>query len=198
MKHAYIHNEITSPISLKEALLHKILTNCNMIHVKKGNYVQRSGEREGQSFYVKKGLLRYYSIDEKGKEHILQFAPEGWFISDWQRININEHSDFFMDVLEDSEVFIVNTAFILEKAKENHEFLEINNQLLQNHIRQLQNRINQLLSYTAEQRYLEFVKTYPDIMLRVPQWMVASYLGITPESLSRVRKDLAERNQVNS
>ena len=72
--------------------------------------------------------------------------------------------------------------------------MEFNNKLLHNHIRQLQNRINQLLSATAEERYLHFTKIYPDIFLRVPQLMVASYLGITPESLSRVRKELAQKN----
>ena len=148
-----------------------------------------------QSFYVQKGLLRYYSIDDKGKEHILQFAPQGWFVSDRQSACLSMKSDFFIDALEDSEVVVVHEDFIIESTKQNHDFLELNNRLLHNHIRQLQNRINQLLSYTAEERYLDFVGTYPDILLRVPQWMVASYLGITPESLSRVRKELSERNQ---
>ncbi|MPT33677.1 MAG: Crp/Fnr family transcriptional regulator, partial [Flavobacterium sp.] len=69
-----------------------------------------------------------------------------------------------------------------------------NEKALQNHIRHLQKRINLLLAATAEQRYLDFIKLYPDVTLRVPQWMIASYLGITPESLSRVRKELAKRN----
>ena len=62
-----------------------------------------------------------------------------------------------------------------------------------NHIKNLQNRVNALISTTAEERYLDFIKKYPDLMLRAPQWMVASYLGITPESLSRVRKELAKK-----
>jgi len=73
-------------------------------------------------------------------------------------------------------------------------YKERNEALLQNHIRQLQNRVNALLGSTAEARYLEFINLYPNIILRVPQWMIASYLGITPESLSRVRKDLAGRH----
>lgn len=186
---------LTKDPSVTEAFLAKILSGCNSIQIKKGDFALKKGEMHTQSYYVQKGLLRYYSIDEKGKEHILQFAPEGWFVSDRQSACLSIKSDFFIDALEDSEVLVVNEKFILETAKQNHEFLELNNQLLHNHIRQLQNRINQLLSYTAEERYIEFVETYPDIMLRVPQWMVASYLGITPESLSRVRKDLAERNQ---
>jgi CRP-like cAMP-binding protein len=73
-------------------------------------------------------------------------------------------------------------------------FTEFNNKLLHNHILHLQNRINQLLSYTAEERYLKFIDLYPNVLLRVPQTMVASYLGITPESLSRVKKELAQKN----
>lgn len=70
---------------------------------------------------------------------------------------------------------------------------EKNQRLMFNHIKNLQNRVNALISTTAEERYLDFLKKYPSIMLRVPQWMVASYLGITPESLSRVRKELAKK-----
>jgi CRP-like cAMP-binding protein len=66
--------------------------------------------------------------------------------------------------------------------------------MLHNSIRVMQKRIDMLLGATAEERYLDFIKTYPNLTLRVPQWMIASYLGITPESLSRVRKDLANRH----
>lgn len=186
---------LTAASATSEAFISGILKDCNTLHLLKGSYILRKGDMHSQAYYVKTGLLRYYSIDEKGKEHILQFAPEGWFVSDRQSSCMNMKSDFFIDALEDSEVVAVQEDFISNKAKESSEFMELNNQLLHNHIRQLQGRINQLLSYTAEERYMEFVKTYPDIMLRVPQWMVASYLGITPESLSRIRKELAGRHK---
>lgn len=186
---------LTAASTTSEAFISGILKDCNTLHILKGRYILRKGDMHSQAYYVKTGLLRYYSIDEKGKEHILQFAPEGWFVSDRQSSCMNMKSDFFIDALEDSEVVAVQEDFISNKAKESSEFMELNNQLLHNHIRQLQGRINQLLSYTAEERYMEFVKTYPDIMLRVPQWMVASYLGITPESLSRIRKELAGRHK---
>lgn len=195
MKEGFTGSSLVKDPSITDSFLKEILSGCNTVSIKKGAYILKKGELYKQSYYVQKGLLRYYSIDDKGKEHILQFAPQGWFISDRQSACLNIKSDFFIDALEDSEVLVVNEDYIIETAKKNHDFLELNNQLLHNHIRQLQNRINQLLSFTAEERYLDFVKTYPVIMLRVPQWMVASYLGITPESLSRVRKDLAERNQ---
>ena len=73
-------------------------------------------------------------------------------------------------------------------------FRKFNTALLHNHIRHMQDRIALLLGARADERYQKFVTMYPDLLLRVPQWMIASYLGITPESLSRVRRDLAERN----
>ena len=73
----------------------------------------------------------------------------------------------------------------------NPEYLKAQNKLVQNHIRSLQDRINLLLGATAKTRYLEFIRLYPNQLSRIPQWMIASYLGITPESLSRVRKEIA-------
>jgi len=83
----------------------------------------------------------------------------------------------------------------LENAvKINGKFAAFNDRLLHNHIRQLQKRLNLLLSATAEKRYLDFIHLYPNLLNRIPQWMIASYLGITPESLSRVRKELSQKS----
>lgn len=194
MQNILFENFLTSNIDIDEEELQQILANCSTLTIKKNEFVLKPGDISKRSLFVQKGLLRYYSTDEKGKEHILQFAPEGWFISDRQSGYFQTPSDFFIDALEDSEVLVLNDSFLIDLSKSNDAFMELNNKLLHNHLRSLQFRINELLSSTAAQRYLHFVKIYPDIMLRVPQSMVASYLGITPESLSRVRKDLAARN----
>lgn len=173
----------------------KLLFNkCNQITIEKGEFVQLNQDRK-QFLYVQQGLLRYYSIDEKGKDHIIQFAPEGWFIADRLSNWYQNKDDFFIEALEHTTALLLTGDVMNELAKQNHDFLELNYKLLNNHVRQLQKRINQLLSYTAEARYLDFIQDYPDIMNRVSQIMVASYLGITPESLSRVRKELAEKNK---
>lgn len=185
---------LSSNSTLDAALIETLLDKCKKVNIKKGEFWLRAGEACQQTLFVENGLLRYYSIDDKGKEHLLQFAPEGWFVSDRASIFFNEPSAYFIQALEDTEAIILNDTFMLELAKKDVSFMEFNNKLLHNHIRQLQNRINQLLSASAEERYLHFTKIYPDIFLRVPQLMVASYLGITPESLSRVRKELAQKN----
>lgn len=162
--------------------------------VSKDEVLLRQGENCKYTFFVAKGLLRAFTINQNGKEHILQFAPENWFISDRSSILFGDKSKQFIEAVEDSEVILLESETFEKLGELSPEFQKFNMFLLHNHIRHLQNRINQLLSATAEERYMDFIRMYPDILLRVPQWMVASYLGITPESLSRVRKDLAMKN----
>ena len=100
----------------------------------------------------------------------------------------------FIDAIEDTEIVFIDKNFINAAAEISVSFREQDNIALHNHIRQLQKRVNLLLGATAEQRYLDFITIYPSLTLRIPQWMIASYLGITPETLSRVRKELAKRN----
>jgi len=163
-------------------------------HVKKGEFLSRQGDVCDYTFFVETGLLRAYTLDDQGKEHIIQFAPEGWLISDRSSAYFNEPSDFFIEAIEDSTVVFLDPEFNDRASAISKNFRHFNNLALQNHIRHLQKRINLLLGATAEERYLDFIKTYPDLTLRVPQWMIASFLGITPEGLSRVRKELARKN----
>ncbi len=150
------------------------------------------------TFFVEKGLLRMYSVDKNGREHIIQFAPERWLISDRSSLYFNEKSKYYIDAVEDSEILLLDTAFFTGMVQNFPSAAGNNDLILQKHIRALQNRVNSLLADTAEQRYLDFIKMYPQLLQRVPLWMVASYLGITPESLSRVRKELARKNFVPS
>ncbi len=162
--------------------------------VAKNEFLLREGEVCESTFFVEKGLLRMYSIDQNGKEHIIQFAPEKWLISDRSSLYFNEKSKYFIEAVEESQVLLLKNDFFKNMSNEFPKTAGNNDLLLQKHIRNLQNRVNSLLAETAEERYINFIKMYPDILLRVPQWMVASYLGITPESLSRVRKELAKKN----
>lgn len=162
--------------------------------VKKNEFLLREGEICKETAFVEKGLLRMFSTDRNGKEHIIQFAPEQWLISDRSSLNFGEKSKYFIEAVEDSEVLLLKYNFFTSLSEKFPGAAQKNELLLQKHIRNLQNRVNSLLSDTAEERYLDFIKMYPDLLLRVPQWMVASYLGITPESLSRVRKELAKKH----
>ncbi len=160
----------------------------------KNEMILMSGDVSSAGYFVLSGLLRCYSIDSKGKAHIIQFAPEQWWLSERNGMFFNEPSEFFIDAIEATKAVAMPKDFINEAAKHVPCMNDLNNTMLNNSIRFMQRRINMLLSATAEERYLNFIQLYPNLTLRVPQWMIASYLGITPESLSRVRKDLAHKH----
>ncbi|MBD3904189.1 MULTISPECIES: Crp/Fnr family transcriptional regulator [Chryseobacterium] len=167
-----------------------------MKKVGKHEMLLQEGEVCRNTFFVEKGLLRMYSIDKNGKEHVIQFAPENWLIGDRSSLYFNEKSRYYIEAVEDSEVLFLQPDFFSKLLEEFPNTIEKNDLIIQKHVKSLQDRINSLLGETAEERYLKFIKMYPDLLLRVPQWMIASYLGITPESLSRVRKELAKKNFV--
>lgn len=162
-------------------------------NVRRGELLLSKGELCKQFFYVEEGLLRFYSIDTAGKEHIIQFASEGWFIGNRSSIYFDIPSDFFIDALEDSRLVMLGEEHISYMCEISSQFRKYNERLLQNHIRFLQRRINLLISASATDRYLDFLCLYPDLAARVPQGMMASFLGIAPESLSRVRKELVKK-----
>ncbi len=186
----YLKNRLNITIEQAE----KAVSCLKIKTFKKGQKLLNAGDVKSDAYFVNSGLLRYFSIDEKGKEHIIQFAPEDWMLTDRDTAIFSEESFFYVDAIEETEVVIIQKDFFPAIQNIVPEILELNILMLHNSIRFMQKRINMLLSATAEERYLNFIKLYPNLTLRVPQWMIASYLGITPESLSRVRKDLAKKN----
>ncbi|GAB3649700.1 Crp/Fnr family transcriptional regulator [Echinicola sediminis] len=194
MNHFTFISYLTSNGDIDEDFTKQILGQCRPLEVKKGAFLLQKGGRIQFSFFVEKGLLKQFSLDGKGKEHILQFAPENWFVSDRESEYLGKPSSYYIEAIEDSVVLQINQDLILSLSKKDPNFIKYNYGILHHHISSLQKRITLLQSASAEERYLDFIKTYPDILLRVPQVMVASFLGITAESLSRVRKVLAEKN----
>ncbi len=147
-----------------------------MIKVRKGELLQRKGDLNSKVYHVKSGLLRSYAIDEKGKEHIFMFAPENWTIGDAQPKE--KPCDLFIDALEDSEVIVM----VKDVSRESANVGAFIKRLLV-----LQQRVIMLMSAPAIDRYEHFESTYPEIVQRVSQKMIASYLGVTPEALSKVK-----------
>lgn len=156
------------------------------LQIKKNQILQKPGNITNQAFYVKSGLLRSYLYDDDGKMHIFMFAPEGWIVSDIKSHSLSEPAQLYIDALEDSEVVQLNDvspdAFNSSKS-DNIEVI----QKLFKRIAMLQNRVILLMSANAMQRYMHFLETYPDLANRVPLKQIASYLGITPEALSKIR-----------
>ncbi len=194
MNELSLNSFLSSNLNVAEKEILSIKESCFIREYEKDQFLLRNNELCQHTFFVEKGLLRQYSIDPKGKEHVLQFVPESWFVTDYETVYFNEPSRFFIQALEDTRVAFIDDAVIKKLEANFPVFRDFNNRLLHTQIIILQNRVTMLLSQSAEERYLQFVKTYPDILLRVPQTMIAAFLGITPESLSRVRKELAKKN----
>ncbi|CDF80369.1 cAMP-binding protein [Formosa agariphila KMM 3901] len=159
-------------------------------HYKKGQILQFAGDEQAKLFYVKSGLLRSYIIDEKGKEHIFDFSHEGHYISDVESRQNNIPTSLFIDTIEDSEVISVP----LEKLSPTGLSPElIFNEFTDLALRMgiLQRRLIMLISEPARNRYTYFIETFPEAVERIPLKMIASYLGITPEVLSKIRGEIA-------
>ena len=161
----------------------------------KGEFLVRAGDISRYIYFVEKGLLRTFYLDEKGREHILQFAPENWISADHESIYYQNPTMYYIQALEESQIHLLDQTFFDRLASVDQVFNQFNIRLLHNHINQLQKRIISLIANSAEERYRSFSQHYPDIIARVPQIMVASYLGIAPESLSRIRREMAQKHQ---
>jgi len=157
----------------------------------KKQYLLPEGDPYRSIAFVEKGMLRLYAIDEKGAEHVVQFAFEGWWIADQYSFLTGEPSIYTIDALEDCELLLLTKQAedqLLEKIPKMEKYFRI---LLQNNLIATQRRLMSSLSHSAEEKYLELVTSCPTIPQRVPQHMMASYLGITPETLSRIRKQMS-------
>ena len=172
------------------AVIRKVVAPKSM---KKGEFLQRQGEVAHLGAFVCKGFLRSYVIDNKGKEHIIQFAPENWWISDKIGMSQGAAATYFIDAIEDSELLTTDMQGHVTMMKEIPGYGESFQKGMQKRTAAKDSRIVHSLTSTAEERYNDFLATYPSIAQRVPQHMLASYLGITPETLSRIRKLQAKR-----
>lgn len=162
-------------------------------NIKRKEFLLRPNEICKYESFVIKGCLRSYTIDDAGIDHILMFAVEGWWTGDLYSFLTQTSANFIIDALEDTELLQISKCD-LDKLYENvpkfERFFRI---ILQNAFIAQQQRINQNLSCTAEERYIQFIKKYPQLEQRLPQKQVASYLGITPEFLSMIRRKLANK-----
>lgn len=162
--------------------------------LKRKKYLMQEGDVCRYTAFVHSGLMRSFTVDAKGNEHILQFAMEGWWIADLASFITEEPSPYNMEALEDCELLLITKRSwetLLEKIPQFERYFRI---LIQNNLIATQRRLMHSITETAEQKYLKMIQTYPECVQRIPQHMIASYLGITRETVSRVRKQLSVQN----
>jgi CRP-like cAMP-binding protein len=186
-----ILDDLSTDNPILKELIASLKDKITLKTIPKGTILQMKGEMASKVFYVKKGCLRSYTIDDKGKEHVFLFAPEGWTIGDMESHMLNAPSQLFIDTLENCEIEVYETEFFNNLIAHQPSMGLQGVFKLFKRISVLQKRVIMLMSASAQERYEDFLETYPNIVQRVPQKMVASYLGITPEALSKIRGEMA-------
>ena len=167
--------------------------NLKTKNLEKGAVLLSPGQKCNYGYRVIGGCLKSYVLDNSGKDHILQFAPEGWFISDLESFTKQTPSKIFIDAIENSEVQMIGKEAVPSFEELDHQLQVELGLKFRNNLIASNNRLISLLSGTAEEKYLEFTQTYPALIQRLPQKLIASYLGMTPEHLSYTRGKLAKR-----
>jgi len=174
-------------ISLDNAEEELLLSVLEVRDVKKKEYLLRAGEVCRHNYFVIKGCFRLYLITAKGAEQVIQFGIENWWITEYASLKSGKPSEFFLQATESAQVVV------LARDKEDELFAKIPQ--LEKYFRlvlekaysaQL-NRIHYIFNLTGEEQYKMMASKYPDFIQRVPQYMLASFLGITPEFLSMLR-----------
>ena len=160
------------------------------LSLNKRQHLLQAGEPCTHLAFVTRGCLRSYSLNAQGQEHTLQFAPEDWWVSDMYSLLTQQASTMNIDALEDSQLLLLAQADMETIYARFPVFERYFRLLMQSRYVALQERVNAALSQSASEKYQHFLRKYPGIAQRVPQHFIASYLGITPESLSRVRRQL--------
>ena len=160
--------------------------------VKRRQFILQEGDICKHNTFVVEGCFRMYMVDDKGKEHNLQFAVENWWIGDIGSFHSEKPSRLYIESMENSVILQCKKEDQLKLFVTYPKFNRIFRVLAENAMVSLQNRILQNISSTAEERYLDFVERFPHFFNRISNVQIASYLGVTPEFLSTIRKKIAK------
>lgn len=186
-----LSQSITGKVSITEEEFNFAKTLFIPKKLRKKQYLLQEGDICKYTAFVEKGMLRTFTVDEKGNEPILQFSMEGWWVADLYSFFTQEPSPYNIEALEDCELLLITQPaweILLEKIPSLERYFRI---LVQNNLIATQRRLMGAISETAEEKYTKLINNFPGCIQRVPQHMIASYLGITRETLSRIRSQMA-------
>ncbi|WP_299112486.1 Crp/Fnr family transcriptional regulator [uncultured Winogradskyella sp.] len=162
------------------------------LSIEKGTKLLNAGDLADRQYYILKGCLRAYHVDTHGKEHTVQFGIKDWWISDYTAFFSNEKAIMNIEAIQNSIIYSISKEGkdeLYTKIPKIDKFFRIK---LEKAFATFQKRILANLAQSAKERYIDFITTYPNIEKSVKNYHIASYLGITTESLSRIRKDLSK------
>jgi len=183
---------ILEKVNLREEDIDIIEHLCIPKKVRKRQYILNAGDVCQYITFVERGMLRSFTVDSEGSEYVVQFAIEGWWISDVGSFVSGKDALYNIEALEDCELLHLTKSGMEELVTQVPGMERFFRLLMQSNIVALQRRVVAYMSLSAEEKYLKLMEVAPDIMQRASQQHIASYLSITPETLSRVRKKVAE------
>ena len=186
-----LFSHILKKVSLTEEEKSLLKSFFNAKNLRKKEFLLQEGEICHYLSFVSKGLLRSYHIDERGDEHMNLFAWEGWWSSDIYSFSFNEIAQFNIDALEDSELLLITRENLEEMTLQIPKMDRYFRILFQNSLATKERRLVSSNSYTAKEKYIQLAESNPQMIQRVPQNLIASYLGLAPETLSRIKKNIA-------
>jgi CRP-like cAMP-binding protein len=184
---------LDSRITLTEEEKEQIRSVSIIKKLRKKQYLLQEGDVWRYNAFITKGCMRTYLVDEKGFEHITYFGIENWWIGDRESLLSQQPSRMNIDAIEDSEVVLITNQNFEMLSATIPAFRDMIYGIISKSLNVNQSRILSNISNTAEEKYLNFINKYPDFAVRIPQAMIASYLGIKPETLSRVRNGAAKK-----
>lgn len=182
------HIEEISPITDEE--FEVIKTFFTLKNVRKNQFLLHEGDEVKFEYLVLKGIYKVFYLDENGKEHIVQFAKKNWWMTDYTGFFTQTYATMFVECLADGEVLCLTLEGREKLSSEFHKMEHFFRVKLTNGYVALQQRIRLLLSSTPQQRYEEFSKLYPDLILQIPKKYIAEYLGVSRETLSRLYSNI--------
>ncbi len=184
-------SEIFKDLSFSAEEYQLLDTAFEKIDLNKGNSLLKTGDPVEYQYFITEGCLRTYYIDNSGKEHTVQFAIQDWWISDYTAFFNNSKATLNIECLQDSRVFKVSRNNLEALFKQIPQLETFFRKKLEGAFSSFQKRILANLSQSAKERYLDFVSSYPNIEQNVKNYHIASYLGVTTETLSRIRREIS-------
>jgi CRP-like cAMP-binding protein len=187
-----ILSEIFKDVSFSKEEISLIESKLENVSFKKGETLLKADQIVTNQYYVKTGCLRTYFIDKSGKEHTIQFAIKDWWISDYTAFFSSTKAIMTIECLQDTDLYKISRKNMEDLYCEIPKLETFFRKKMEKAFASFQKRIVASLSESAKERYISFVRTYPNIEQLIKNYHIASYLGITTESLSRIRKEITQ------
>jgi CRP-like cAMP-binding protein len=187
----YLNKFSSEPLSENEKVL--IRQTFTPFKLRKRQYLLQAGDQSKNFAFIVNGAMRQYTVDDRGNEHFVRLGVEGWWMGDRESWVMLSPSLYNIDAWENTEMLLINRTNTFELIKKVPAFCEMIRQLDERNNIANQRRLTSSISATAEKRYTDFIACYPELLERFPQHIIASYLGITKDTLSRVKRQFLQK-----